>query len=143
MSVIPETSWSYDLNPLVRYCVNSRALAVWQALAEVARHLGSFFFTPSAELYFAQAINGAAKKEVDVLCVSDGKLLLGEVKEGTLHEGDFLEFAAIAAAIRPDRAAMFVNAEQFDSSAETWFKQFRERLANLKIRGELFCLPNY
>jgi hypothetical protein len=83
--VTPETSWSYDLNPLVRQCVNSRALAVWQALAEVARGLDSFFFTPSAELHFAHAINGAAKKEVDVLCVSDGKLLLGEVKEGTLH----------------------------------------------------------
>jgi len=72
MSVAPETSWSYDLNPLVRHCVNSRALAVWQALAEVARGLGSFFFTPSTKLYLAQAINGAAKKEVDVLCVSEG-----------------------------------------------------------------------
>ena len=54
MSVAPETSWSYDLNPLVRHCVNSRVLAVWQALAEVARGPDSFFFTPSAELYFAQ-----------------------------------------------------------------------------------------
>ena len=89
------------------------------------------------------AINGAAKKEVDVLCVSDGKLLLGEVKEGTLHERDFLDFAAIITAIRPDRAAMVVNAEQFDSHADTWFKQFKEQLAQLNIRGELFCLPNY
>jgi len=143
MSVTPETSWSYDLNPLVRQCVNSRALAVWQALAEVARGLDSFFFTPSAELHFAHTINGAAKKEVDVLCVSDGKLLLGEVKEGTLHERDFLDFAAIVTAIQPDRAAMVVNAEQFDSNADTWFKQFRQQLAPLNIQGELFCLPSY
>ena len=143
MSVIPETSWKYDLNPLVRQCVNSRALAVWQALAEVARNLGSFFFTPSAELFFDQAINGATKKEVDVLCVSDGKLLLGEVKEGTLHERDFHDFAAIAAEIRPDRAAMFVSEEQFDSSAKAWFNDFRVRLATLKINGEIFYLLNY
>jgi hypothetical protein len=94
-------------------------------------------------LYFAHAINGAAKKEVDVLCVSDGKLLLGEVKEGTLHERDFLDFAAIVTAIQPDRAAMVVNAEQFDSNADTWFKQFRQQLAPLNIQGELFCLPSY
>jgi hypothetical protein len=141
--VVPETSWSYDLNPLVRQCVNSRVLAVWQALAEVSRGLGSFFFTPSAELYFAQSINGAPKKEVDVLSVSGGKLLLGEVKEGTLHESDFLDFAAIATAIRPDRAAMFVNAEQFDSNASTWFKQFQGQLASLNIQGDLFCLTKY
>jgi hypothetical protein len=64
--------------------------------------MGSFFYTPSSELHFAQPINGKPKRELDVLCVTDGELLLGEVKTCALAEKYFEDFAAIAAAIRPE-----------------------------------------
>jgi ssDNA-binding Zn-finger/Zn-ribbon topoisomerase 1 len=142
MPLVAETPWSYTLNPLVHHCVNHRVFAVWQALSYLSPRFGSFFHTPSSELYFAQPINGDPKREVDVICVTDGELLLGEVKTGGLHEKDFLDFAAITAAIRPDRAAMFIELDEFDT-AKKWFGDFRKQLDPLGIRGQLFCLPNY
>ena len=140
MLLLPETAWTYQLNPLVRHCVNSRALAVWQALAELAHRPTSFFYAPSSELAFAQPINGGLIKELDVLSVTDGELLIGEVKDGDVEAADFDKFATIAKVIRPDRAAMFVpNGVNVDG----WFKQFREQLAPLGVRGELFQLPAY
>jgi hypothetical protein len=140
---VPETPWSYRLNPLVHQCVNSRVLAVWLALAELANQPGSFFFTPSSELHFAQPINGGRKKELDVLCVTDGELLLGEVKAGDLHASDFEDFAKVAQVVRPDRAAVFVSKEHLSSKAEKWFEQFSHQLVPLGVRGELFSLPDY
>ena len=140
MLLAPETAWHYRLNPLVHRCVNSRALAVWQALAELAHRPSSFFYTPSAELTFVQPINGSQIRELDVLSVTNGELLIGEVKDGDVERGDFEKFAAIAQTIRPDRAAMFVPE---GVNVDGWFKQFREQLAPLGIRGELFQLPTY
>jgi hypothetical protein len=143
MALPAEAVWTYRLNSLVHHCVNSRALAVWQALAELADRLSSFFFAPSSEVYFRQPIDGRAKKELDVLCVTDGQLLIGEVKEGDLHAADFEEFAATAQILRPDRAAMFVNKQYFVPKVNEWSNQFRAQLAGFGIQGELFVLPTY
>jgi hypothetical protein len=140
MLLLPETAWSYQLNPLVHHCVNSRALAVWQSLAQLARWPTSFFYAPSSELLFAQPINGGSMKELDVLAVTGGQLLVGEVKDSDVEAGDFEKFAAIALAIRPDRAAMFIPQ---GVNAGGWFKSFSEQLAPFGIRGEIFQLPTY
>jgi hypothetical protein len=143
MPVIPETVWSYRLNPLIHHCVNQNVLSVWQSLQEVSHRLGSFFFAPSSELNFAQSINGKFKKEIDVLCVTDGELLLGEVKTGPLAESDFKEFAAVVAAIRPELAAVFVESEYFDKLAQNWFENFKRELKPCGVQGQLFCLTSY
>lgn len=143
MHVIPETPWSYRLNPLVQHCVNHDVLAVWQALQEVSHRPGSFFFTTSSELQLAQPINGKQKKEIDVLCVTDGELLLGEVKTGPLAESDFKEFAAVVAVLRPEHAAVFVESDYFDGRAQKWFSSFQQELEPLGVRGRLFFLTNY
>jgi hypothetical protein len=143
MPVIPETVWSYRLNPLIHHCVNQNVLSVWQSLQEVSHRLGSFFFAPSSELNFAQPVNGKFKKEIDVLCVTDGELLLGEVKTGPLAESDFKEFAAVVAAIRPELAAVFVESEYFDKLAQNWFENFQRELKPFGVQGQLFCLTSY
>ena len=143
MPLIPESVWSYRLNPLIHHCVNHNVLAVWHALQQVSHRLGSFFFTPSSELRFAKPVNGKPKSEVDVLCVTDGELLLGEVKTGPLAESDFKEFAAIVLALRPDLGAVFVESEHYDERASKWFEGFQERLKPLGISGQLYCLTNY
>jgi hypothetical protein len=140
MLLPPEAAWSYRLNPLVHHCVNSRALAVWQALAELAHRPDSFFYSPSAELVFARPINGHSIQELDVLSVTGGELLIGEVKDGDVERSDFEKLAAIAQVVRPDRVAMFVPQ---DANVSDWFKQFREHLVPFDIRGELFQLPTY
>jgi len=143
--LVPETAWSYRLNPLIHHCVNHRDFAVWQAVSELSRRLGSFFFMPSSNLQFAQPIDGDTEKELDVLCVTGGELLLGEVKEGELHETDFLKFAATAKVLRPDQAWMFVSEEHYEpnkAKVDKWLDGFKQRLAP-GVRCELFCLPAY
>lgn len=143
LDLLPETAWTYRLNSLIHHSVNSRVLAVWQALAELASRPGCFFFTPSSEVHFKRPINGRAKRELDVLCVTDGSLLIGEVKTGDLHVADFNEFGELAQVLRPDRAAMFVSEEHVQPKVKEWFNEFRARLAAFGVRGELFVLPRY
>jgi hypothetical protein len=69
--------------------------------------------------------------------------LLGEVKTGVLAEKYFEDFAAIAAAIRPEQAAIFVESEFYDERASKWFEKFRQQLKPLGVQGQLFCLTNY
>jgi hypothetical protein len=143
MPLASETPWSYRLNPLIHHCINHDVLAVWHALQELAHRMGSFFYQPSSELSFAQPIDGKTKKELDVLCVTDGELMIGEVKTGALSKKYFEELAAIAIAIRPEHAAIFVEPEFYDLQAKKWFENFRQQLKPLGVQGELFCLPNY
>jgi hypothetical protein len=143
MPLVSETPWSYRLNPLIHHCINHDVFAVWHALQELSHRLGSVFFKSSSELHFAQLINGKPKKELDVLCVTDGELLLGEVKTGALAEKYFEEFGAIAAAIRPEQAATFVESEFYDDKASRWFEKFAQQLKPLGVQGQLFCLTNY
>jgi hypothetical protein len=138
--LLPETKWHYRLNLLVRHCVNSRALAVWQALAGLAHWPNDFFYAPSSELEFLVPIGGGHFREIDVLAVTNGKLLLGEVKDGDVERSDFEKFVLIAEAIRPDRAAIFI---QKGVNVGGWFEEFRTRLAPKGISGELFELPTY
>jgi hypothetical protein len=56
---------------------------------------------------------------------------------------DFEKFAAIAAAIRPDQAWMFVESEFYDTKASRWFENFKEQLKPLGVQGQVCCLTNY
>jgi len=141
-SLVPETPWSYRLNPLIHHCVNHGVLPVWQAL-EALSHGHNIFFTPSSELLLSPAVNGKTKKEIDVLCVVEGQLVLGEVKTGPLVESDFTEFAAIVLAIRPERAVMFVEMEVMGDKEKSWFSNFKQTCAAGGIDGQLAFLPNY
>jgi hypothetical protein len=144
--LVPETQWGYRLNPLVQHCVRHHHLAEWQAVAGLTDGLGSFFFTPSSELFFANPIDGKPERELDALCVSEGKLLLGQVKDCELKREDFHDFVKIVEVLRPDRAAIFVSEEYYTPNkdkVDRWRDEFRQQLAPFGVRGELHCLPSY
>lgn len=79
--IAPEQEWYYALNTLVASAVGQfgvvpLVLALAQ-LSEQARE--SFMFRPSTELYQNVEQDGPSA-EIDILCVIDGKLFIGEVK---------------------------------------------------------------
>ena len=76
-----------------------------------------------------------------MVCVSDGKLIIGEVKDGAFDKQDLDRFADAAEIIKPDRAAIFIPQERFDTKAQQLFSALQSRLAVAGIRAEIYQLP--
>ena len=74
----PNPEWSYRLNTLVQRAVTSGTLAVLQALHEMSdQSIFSFFYSPSREV----VVDGQTEAlgELDLICLLNGDLVLGEV----------------------------------------------------------------
>jgi hypothetical protein len=78
-----------------------------------------------------------------VACVSDGKLIIGEVKDGSFDQSEFNRFAEAAEMIQPDRAAIFIPQDRFDKKVQQWFSELHSRLATAMVRAELHQLPSF
>jgi hypothetical protein len=138
--ITAEAEWSYRLNSLVKRCVSGHVLAVLQALAVLARSsMASFFYSPSLDL----CLPGSDEvwHEIDIACVCDGSLIIGEVKDGAFDQHELTGFVEAVELIRPDRAAVFVPVDQFGRKAQQWFEAFHSRLAAAGIRGDIHQLP--
>lgn len=139
-TITADAVWSYRLNSLVKRCVSGHVLAVLQAIAVLAHEsMASFFYSPSLDLYLPG--NDAVWHEIDIACVCDGSLILGEVKDGEFDRQELTGFVEAVEFIRPDRAAIFIPFDQFDRKAQQWFEEFRSRLAAKGVRGEIHQLP--
>lgn len=135
-----EPEWTYRLNSLVKRCVSAHVLAVLQALALLARDSrSSFFYSPSLNLYVPGSED--VWHEVDIACVNNGSLTLGEVKDGDFDQQEFAGFIEVVERIRPDRAAVFIPFDQFQRTTREWFEGFKSRLAAVGVRAEIHQLP--
>jgi hypothetical protein len=135
-----EVEWTYRLNSLVKRCVTAHVLSVLQALAVLAHDsMQSFFYSPSVDLYVPGSEN--VWHEVDIACVNNGSLTLGEVKDGRFDQQAFAGFVEAVERIRPDCAAVFIPFDQFDRTTQEWFGGFESRLANAGVRAEIHQLP--
>lgn len=76
-----DMKWVYQLNEFVhRTLVNQDGLPVLWALGFIQDYIanGNFWFIPEVDLY--ESIKPVSKKEIDIVCVADGKLYAIEVK---------------------------------------------------------------
>jgi hypothetical protein len=137
-----DLDWSYRLNSLVKRCVSAHVLAVLQALALLAHgSVASFFYSPSLDLYLPSSDD--VWHELDIACVRDGSLTLGEVKDGKFDQQELAGFIEVVEFIRPDRAAIFLPFEQFGRTAKQWFEGLHSRLATVGVRAEIHQLPAF
>jgi hypothetical protein len=74
--------------------------------------------------------------------VSDGKLIIGEVKDGAFDKHELDRFADAAEVIQPDRAAIFIPQDRFDTKFQQWFSELHSRLATAGVRAEVHQLPS-
>jgi hypothetical protein len=133
--------WRYRLNSLVKRCVSARIMAVLQALASIAQDsLACFLYSPSLELYCPG--DARSWRELDVVCVSDGEMVVGEVKDGAFDKHELERFAEAAELVRPNRAAVFVPFDRLDKKAQRWFSELDARLAQAGIKAEIHQLPS-
>lgn len=138
-SISGTAEWKFRLNTLAQHCVSQNVFSVLQALSQLANHATSaFFYAPSIELSLAGLEDS---REVDFICAIDGKLVIGEVKDGNFKESDFSKLQEVLGVIKPDCAAIFVKHTEFEKASK-WFSQFRDHLARSKIAAELHALPS-
>ena len=109
-----------------------------QALGNLQYGPTSFFFAPSLNLYLKN--QESRWRELYIVCVIAGELLIGEVKGGEIAKGDFTRFAEMAKVVRPDRASIFVDLDRLDQNVRSWFEEMKAELAQVGIRAGLHGL---
>jgi ribosomal protein L37E len=125
--------WHYELNSLALRCVTSNQLAVLQALCDLAsRAHYSFVFTPSMEIY--RGDEQRPWHEIDIICLCDGRLIVAEVKDTTIVEGDLDELAEIAEALKADDALLYFPAALAMPKHDQWKRDLNTRLQRSNIR---------
>ena len=72
-----------------------------------------------------------------------GEFVIGEVKERQFSKRDFEKLADVAEVLEPDRAAMFISLEHWDTTVEIWREEMKNKLLARGIIGELYALPNF
>ncbi len=133
--------WGYRLNSAAQRALASNSLHVLRAIAGIAVHSHfGFFYAPSLEIF----IPGRKKawKEVDLFCISDGEIIVGEVKSGLPLRSDIIDFTEKVIRIKPQRAAIFVELAHQDL-VKPWVREMQEKLDPYGIKAELHAIPIY
>jgi hypothetical protein len=137
-----DAEWRYRLNSLGKRCVSQRILTVLHALTSIASHSSTcFFYSPNIDLL--ESDSERTWHELDVLCVTDGKLVIGEVKDGSFDQKELDRFAEAIEVIVPDIAALFVPQERCDHKTNQLFSKLQTRLNKTGISAELHQLPTF
>jgi hypothetical protein len=139
----PELPWHYRLNSLVQAAtVHHGLIPVVLVLARLlvgART--SFFFAPSLDIFEGDPTVHVG--DVDIVCVQDGKLVVGEVKESVdLFDSDaFRSMEIIGRRVRPDQIIFSALDEAPSSFVRSQLSLLRESLAPYRVGVEWFRLP--
>ena len=140
-SMPPSPEWSYKLNSLARRAVPSGTFMVLQALRELAdRATFSFYYSPSLDVWTNRGTTLVG--ELDLICLVNGELVLGEAKSGRPKRSEFERFQARMLELRPDRVIVFVS-QEFLEDARPLYESLRVEAEKHSIVPELFSLPSY
>lgn len=103
-SVHPEQSWFYKLNTLVQVgCAYHGLVPIVLVLGQLLHESrSSFIMTTNLDLF--QKGETRPFGELDIVCIKDGKFIIGEVKQSVdlFEKSDFEKMAKIAVRINPD-----------------------------------------
>lgn len=120
--------WHYELNTLALRCVTSNQLAALQALCDLAAQSHhSFAYSTSMEIF-----RGAEQKpwhEIDLICISDARLIVAEVKDTEIIRSDLDELAEIAEALQADEAYLYLPAHLISKTNLVWRDELAARLS--------------
>lgn len=131
-----EASWSYKLNSMVRDAFSEHGvIPVLLVLGQLSMEAkSSFYFIPCTDL-IKKTRGGKYKVEtdLDISCVVDGKLVIGEVKQSIegFNEGIFKEMKRVATRIKPDKV-IFSSFDQENSISATRKRVMTDRIEKLQ-----------
>ncbi|MBC2717335.1 MAG: hypothetical protein HF978_18675 [Desulfobacteraceae bacterium] len=116
-----EIRWFYRVNELIKKTILFQGvmptlLCLGQILDESK---SSFIFLPNIEL-FKRNRSHSSFAELDIICVSDGHFIIGEVKNSAklFNQSDFDKMEEIACMIRPDRIIFYAFEGPYERAIE-------------------------
>jgi hypothetical protein len=130
-----EMPWRYRLVSLAKHAVQRSGggmpvlLAIWMLYGESK---GSFLWQPNLEIFRPDYENGTKPwGELDIICLVDGKFVVGEVKNNITDfiDHDFGDLRNICAAICPDVALLVFMEGEFNPQSA-----FAKRLQELQTQ---------
>ena len=133
----PEVNWMYRLSEVVFQCLSNHVHVHILTLAAIERWAkrGSFMYVPSINV-FAEKDCNTPFSEVDIICVVDGKLVLGECKTtGSLSKEDrhqVAKYQDLASKLKPDVLVFSTLANEWSQAAT---KLFAGRAKHLRQYG--------
>lgn len=140
-----EPKWNYSLNSLVKTSVFQGVFGCLHALTSLTSISNSFSaYSPNLEVFKGE--ESEAWCEIDILCVVDGKFIIGEVKEGQISDADFIKLAEIAEELRPQRAILFLPLEKYEKQVAelpAMLSKAKVRLEPQGISVEIYPLPTW
>jgi hypothetical protein len=100
--------WSFYLNEFFSASIREHGIlpVIW-ALGMINRQSkDSFFFSPQLDLFasYPESKKSKPSEEVDLVCISDGKLIIGEVKSSVrdFNDKEVTKLINLAKALHPD-----------------------------------------
>jgi hypothetical protein len=147
-AVPAESKWFYRLNSLIRAAVSLHGtvplLITLGQLMDDAR--SSAIFMPSIELLQKEGGDKKMKPycELDLVCIKDGKFVIGEVKQsvGLFGPDDFKRMKDVAEMIRPDVIVFSSLDIKPNTLVIKSIEKLKNELANLEISVEWYPI-NY
>ncbi len=125
--------WHYELNTLALRCVTSNQLTALQALCDLAAQSHhSFAYSTSMEIF--RRDEQKPWHEIDLICISDARLIVAEVKDTEIIRSDLDELAEIAAALQADEAYLYLPAHLISKTNLAWRDELAARLSASDMR---------
>ncbi|OCZ54295.1 hypothetical protein [Dehalobacter sp. TeCB1] len=103
-TIKPQSKWYYKLNSLIQSgCSEHGLIPVILTLGQLqSDSRTSFFFCNSLEILLEE--DETSLGDIDIICIQDGKLIIGEVKQSIKHfnKTEFAKMATMAKKLKPD-----------------------------------------
>jgi len=140
-----DLKFDFRLNEFLATCIREHdTLSVVWALGELQRRMptvSSFIFSPQMDLFRQWPDDNNAKedREIDIFCVIDGKVLIGEVKKSLAEIGtkELDDLIAVAGEIHPD-IVVIGALEGEKRNLDSKLKMLREKIGSgIEMQGLL------
>lgn len=144
-SMRPEEKWYYRLNSLVQIgCAKHGLVPVVLVLGQLL-HDCSLSFIYSTSLDLIKDPDYKAYGELDIVCIQDGKFIIGEVKKSIrlFKRSDFEKMAEIAEWIKPDVLIFSSLDPKPNESVIENIEILRKRLLPLEIEVKWYKLHSW
>lgn len=133
-----EPEWFYRLNNIIAMAIKNGiipAIILIGELLQYSKEKSIPFFFPNVEVLKANK----REAEIDILCINDGKFLIGEVKRSFngsygFKERDFKKIEELAIKVKPDSVIFAaLDKKKPNDDIEKWFTDISNNLEPLGI----------
>ncbi|MCD4817133.1 MAG: hypothetical protein K8S23_00400 [Candidatus Cloacimonetes bacterium] len=143
-SIKPEEKWFYKLNSLIQLGYSQQGLTpVILVLGQLLEEsLTSFIYDTSLNVF--KKNKNKPFTDLDIVCIQDGKFIIGEVKQSIqrFKDDDFTKMKEVAVRIKPDKIIFSSLDNKCSNSLRKKINKLEKDLQSLKIEVKWYSLKD-